>query len=60
MTSPSSVTSAPLPVDAEAIINPDIDSVIDPATSIRMGSITYDRNENSYNIEWDSRDNFDR
>ena len=51
----------PLAVDAGAIINPAIDdSVIDPATSIRMGCITYDRNENGYNLEWESRDNFDR
>ena len=60
MTSPSPVASVPLPVDAGAIIDPDIESVIDPATSIRMGSITYDRNENSYNLEWESRDDFDR
>ena len=60
MTSPSSVASVPLLVDTGAIIDPDIDSVIDPTTSIQMGSITYDWNENSYNLEWESRDDFDR
>ena len=25
-----------------------------------MGSITYNRNENGYNLEWESRDDFDR
>ena len=60
MTSPSPVASVPLLVDAEAIIDPDIDSVINPATSIQMGSITYDQNENGYNLEWESRDDFDR
>ena len=57
MTFPSPV---PLLVDAGAIINPAIDSVIDPATSIRMGSITYGWNENGYNLERESRDDFDR
>ena len=57
MTFPSPV---PLPVDARAIIDLAIDSVIDPATSIQMGSITYDWNENGYNLEWESKDDFDR
>ena len=60
MTSPvASVTNVPLPVDAGAI-NLTIDPAIDPATSLRMGSITYDRNENCYDLEWESRDDFDR
>jgi hypothetical protein len=33
---------------------------IDPATSTKMGSITYDREEASYNLEWESRDDFDK
>jgi hypothetical protein len=33
---------------------------IDPATSRRMGSITYDREENGYNLEWESRADFER
>ncbi len=37
--------------------NPD---TIDPTTSTRMGSITYDREEGSYNLEWESRDDFDK
>ena len=60
MTSPSPVASVPLPVDAGAIIDPDIDSIIDPATLIRMGSITYDRNKNGYDLEWESRNDFNR
>lgn len=33
---------------------------IDPATSLRMGSITYDREKNGYNLEWESRADFER
>ena len=54
-----SVTNVSLPVDARAI-NPIIDSAIDPTTSLQMGSITYDQNENCYNLKWESRDDFDR
>jgi hypothetical protein len=33
----------------------------DPTTLLRMvGSITYDREENSYNLEWETRADFDR
>ena len=33
----------------------------DPATPLRMvGSITYDREESGYNLEWETRANFDR
>ena len=60
MTSPvTSVTNIPLPVDTGAI-NLTIDPAIDPATSLWMGSIMYDWNKNCYNLEWESRDNFDR
>jgi hypothetical protein len=31
---------------------------IDPATSSRMGSMTYDREERGYNLEWESRADF--
>jgi hypothetical protein len=31
---------------------------IDPATLSRMGSITYDREEGGYNLEWESRADF--
>ena len=55
----ASVTNVSLLVDAGAI-NPIINPAINPATSLRMGSITYDRNKNCYNLEWESRDNFDR
>ena len=60
MTSPvASVTNVPLPVDAGAI-NLTIDPTIAPATSLQMGSIMYNRNENCYDLEWESRDDFDR
>ena len=56
MTSPvASVTNVPLPVDTGAI-----NLTIDPATSLQMGSITYDQNKNCYDLEWESRDDFDR
>ena len=55
----ASVTNVSLLVDTGAI-NPIINPAIDPATSLRMGSITYDQNENCYNLEWESRDDFDR
>jgi hypothetical protein len=31
---------------------------IDPATSTKTGSMTYDRDKNSYNLEWESRGEF--
>jgi hypothetical protein len=31
---------------------------IDPTTLFRIGSITYDREENGYNLEWESRADF--
>ena len=55
----ASVTNVSLPADTRAI-NPIIDPAIDPTTSLRMGSITYDWNKNCYNLEWESRDDFDR
>ena len=33
---------------------------IDPATSTRIGSITYDREQGGYNLEWETRDDFER
>jgi hypothetical protein len=33
---------------------------IDPATSLQVGSITYDREQNGYDLEWESRAEFDR
>ncbi len=33
---------------------------IDPATSSRIGSITYDREEGGYNLEWESRADFNK
>jgi hypothetical protein len=32
---------------------------IDPVTSSRIGSITYDHEEAGYNLEWESRADFD-
>jgi hypothetical protein len=40
-----------------AVPNPDH---IDPATLSRMGSMTYDLEEGSYNLEWESRANFNK
>jgi hypothetical protein len=31
---------------------------IDPATSTKTGSMTYDRDKNSYNLKWESRGEF--
>ena len=60
MTSPvASLTNVPLLIDAGAI-NLTINPTINPATSLRMGSITYDQNENCYDLKWESRDDFDR
>ena len=55
MTSPvPAVVNIPaMPDDA----GPDL---IDPATSSKMGSIMYDREENRYNLEWESRDDFNK
>jgi hypothetical protein len=33
---------------------------IDPATSSKMGSMTYDREKNGYNLEWESRADFNQ
>ena len=55
MSSPM-LTVPALPVVAADIADPEID----PATSHRMGSIMYDRKENGYNLEWESRADFDR
>ncbi len=50
---PSEVSVPTVPDDARS-------DQIDPATSLRMGSITYDREKNSYNLEWESRADFKR
>ena len=60
MTSPvASVTNVPLLIDTEAI-NLTINPTINSATSLRIGSITYNQNENCYDLKWESRDDFDR
>jgi hypothetical protein len=46
--------SSPVPV-VNALAVPD---VADPATSSKTGSITYDREEGGYNLEWESRADF--
>jgi hypothetical protein len=38
-------------------VNPD---TIDPAMSSKMGSMTYNWNENGYNLEWKSRTDFNK
>jgi len=55
MTSPvPAVVNVPtVPDDA----GPDL---INPATSSKTGSITYDQEENRYNLEWESRDDFNK
>jgi len=51
---------APAVVDNIPQIRP-VDTGPDPATPLRMvGSITYDREENRYNLEWETRADFDR
>ena len=51
MTSPvANVTNVPLPIDAEAI-NLSINLTINPATSLRIWSVTYDQNKNCYDLE---------
>jgi len=53
----SSVLTVPaMPVVATDVADPEFD----PATSRQMGSIMYDQKENGYNLEWESRANFDR
>jgi hypothetical protein len=39
---------------------PDDAECINPTISSRMGSITYDQEENCYNLEWESRDDFNK
>ncbi len=60
----SSPMPSPVPsiADIPAILDntgPD-PNTIDPAMSSRMGSMTYNREENNYNLEWESRDDFIR
>jgi hypothetical protein len=53
MTSPM-----PLIADTLAVLDGVSPECIDPTTSFRIGSITYDQEENSYNLEWESRADF--
>ena len=60
----SSPMPSPVPsiADIPAILDdtgPDPDT-INPAASSRMGSMMYNREENNYNLEWESRDDFIR
>src|SRR5260370_18621497 len=60
----SSPTPSPVPsiADIPTILDdtgPDPDT-INPAASSRMGSMTYNWEENNYNLEWESRDDFIR
>ena len=61
------MSSSPMPSIADIPTVPDDTSpehtnsdVIDPATSTKMGSITYNWEEGGYNLEWESRDNFNK
>src|SRR5260221_11883609 len=60
----SSPTPSPVPSIADIPTIPDDTGpdpdTIDPAASSRMGSMMYDREENNYNLEWESRDDFIR
>jgi hypothetical protein len=47
----------PLPTVVSVPAMPDED-YIDPATSSRIGSMSYDREEGGYNLEWESRADF--
>ncbi|KAF8484211.1 hypothetical protein F5888DRAFT_1812229 [Russula emetica] len=54
MSSPSSV------IDIPAVPDDPGPKHINPTTSSRLGSFTYDREEASYNLEWESRADFDK
>ena len=62
--SPSSppITSIPSPSNIPAMLDDagleHIDPTINSATSSRIGSMTYNREENGYNLEWESRGDF--
>ena len=47
-----------LPSNAPAALDHAGPEHINPATSFKIGSMTYDQEENSYNLEWESRANF--
>ena len=52
--------SSPAPTVVDVPVMP-VDAGPDHATSLRLvGSITYDREENGYNLEWETRADFDR
>src|SRR5258708_11278086 len=64
MSSPAP-SPAPHIADVPAVLDDaDPDNVestpIDPAMSSKMGSITYDREVSSYNLEWESRAKFNK
>src|SRR5260370_31954656 len=61
------MSSSPVPSIANIPAVPDDTSperadpdAIDPAASTKMGSITYNQEEGGYNLEWESRDNFNK
>ena len=61
------MSSSPVPSIADIPAVPDDTGperadpdAIDPAASTKMGSITYDQEEGSYNLEWESRDDFNK
>jgi hypothetical protein len=54
------MTSLPTLVNVPAVPDEAGTEFIDPATSTRIGSITYDREEGGYNLEWESRADFER
>src|SRR5260370_38008207 len=60
----SSPTPSPVPSIANIPTIPDDTgpdpNTIDPTMSSRIGSMMYDQEENNYNLEWESRDNFIR
>ena len=57
MSSPaSSVVNLPAVPDDAGLEH--IDPTIDPATCSKIGSMSYDRQENGYNLEWESRAEF--
>src|ERR1700741_1571814 len=56
------MSSSPVPSVANiSVVSDDAGSdCINPATSLRIGSITHNRQENGYDHEWESRADFDK
>jgi hypothetical protein len=50
--------SSPAAVNVPAVLDDAGPRNINPATSSKIGSMAYDREENSYNLEWESRADF--